>query len=243
MHNLCNAHVVLIICLMPCPTQLADASDPSSCSGKIIECSWDSDSKLWVFMRVRTDKSTPNDFNTYKKVFICTVAFTSSDMFRVYAVNWYCCYWLLNQVMQSIRDNITEEDLLKGIDEAIHLPLYIERIQSDIRAHQQTASSQWKWCVIKINHVVSNSHTSQVLTQLLQLSTQGSKCVFATYIHITFFFFFSSLSCGYRSPKVGHFFNSKIFLQFLAVLHSFKIITFSMNLQIRKLYFYSCMKM
>lgn len=48
-------------------------------SGKIIECSWDSEKREWVYMRIRTDKSTPNDFNTYKKV------------------------------MKSIEDNITEK--------------------------------------------------------------------------------------------------------------------------------------
>ena len=42
--------------------------DPSFYSGKIVECSWDSDEQVWVCMRIRTDKTTPNDFNTYKKV-------------------------------------------------------------------------------------------------------------------------------------------------------------------------------
>lgn len=46
----------------------ADDSDPASFSGKIIECSWVSEEDIWVCMRVRTDKATPNDFNTYKKV-------------------------------------------------------------------------------------------------------------------------------------------------------------------------------
>lgn len=46
----------------------AEGSDPLLYSEKIIECSWDSDKQKWVFKRVRTDKSTPNDFNTYKKV-------------------------------------------------------------------------------------------------------------------------------------------------------------------------------
>ncbi|KAJ4834833.1 hypothetical protein Tsubulata_026289 [Turnera subulata] len=71
-----------------------DASHSFSYSGRIIECYWDPDRKLWIFMRVRTDKSTPNEFNTYKKV------------------------------MRSIRDNITEEVLLKEIDHTIRLPMY-----------------------------------------------------------------------------------------------------------------------
>ncbi|KAH9608157.1 hypothetical protein KSS87_015409 [Heliosperma pusillum] len=40
---------------------------PSSYAGKIIECSWDSEEDVWVCMRVRVDKSTPNEFNTYRK--------------------------------------------------------------------------------------------------------------------------------------------------------------------------------
>jgi len=47
---------------------LADGSDPASFSGKIIECSFDSEENAWMLMRVRTDKNTPNEFNTYRKV-------------------------------------------------------------------------------------------------------------------------------------------------------------------------------
>ncbi|AAD56326.1 putative mRNA capping enzyme, RNA guanylyltransferase [Arabidopsis thaliana] len=45
-----------------------DDSDPAEYSGKIVECSWDQDEKVWVSMRVRVDKSTPNDINTFRKV-------------------------------------------------------------------------------------------------------------------------------------------------------------------------------
>ncbi|KAG4403438.1 hypothetical protein GLYMA_01G111200v4 [Glycine max] len=48
--------------------EFTDGSDPSLYSGKIIECSWDFDKLEWKFMRIRTDKSTPNEFNTYRKV-------------------------------------------------------------------------------------------------------------------------------------------------------------------------------
>ncbi|XP_050236991.1 uncharacterized protein LOC126686796 isoform X2 [Mercurialis annua] len=89
-----------------------DAIDASSCSGKIIECSWDPERQLWIYMRIRTDKSTPNEFNTYRKV------------------------------MRSIRDNITEEVLFKEIDEILHLPMYADRIQNDIKAHQNTVSAR-----------------------------------------------------------------------------------------------------
>ncbi|XP_020541000.1 mRNA-capping enzyme isoform X2 [Jatropha curcas] len=91
-----------------------DASDLSLYSGRIIECSWDSERQVWIFMRIRTDKSTPNEFNTYRKV------------------------------MRSIRDNINEEVLFKEIDEIIRLPMYADRIQNDIKAHQNRTSARHK---------------------------------------------------------------------------------------------------
>lgn len=81
--------------------------DPLVYSGKIVECSWDFEEKVWVFMRVRTDKSTPNEFNTYMKV------------------------------MRSIRDNITEEVLLNEMNDIIRLPLYELRVGNDRKANQQ----------------------------------------------------------------------------------------------------------
>ncbi|KAJ4898297.1 mRNA capping enzyme family protein [Raphanus sativus] len=81
-----------------------DDSDPAEYSGKIVECSWDQDEQVWVSMRVRVDKSTPNDINTYRKV------------------------------MRSIKDNITEEVLLQEIREIIRLPMYADRIQMDSKA-------------------------------------------------------------------------------------------------------------
>ncbi|XP_024013892.1 mRNA-capping enzyme isoform X2 [Eutrema salsugineum] len=81
-----------------------DDSDQSSYNGKIVECSWDKEKKVWVSMRVRADKTTPNDINTARKV------------------------------IKSINDNITEEVLLEEIREIIRLPMYAERIQSDLRA-------------------------------------------------------------------------------------------------------------
>ncbi|XP_024015070.1 mRNA-capping enzyme isoform X2 [Eutrema salsugineum] len=81
-----------------------DDSDPAEYSGKIVECSWDQDEKVWVSMRFRVDKSTPNDINTYRKV------------------------------MRSIKDNITEEVLLQEIREIIRLPMYADRIQMDSKA-------------------------------------------------------------------------------------------------------------
>ncbi|XP_043711172.1 mRNA-capping enzyme-like isoform X3 [Telopea speciosissima] len=82
------------------------ASDPSAFSGKIIECSWDSEEEVWLCMRIRTDKATPNDFNTYKKV------------------------------LRSIKDNITEDVLLNEIGEIVRLPMYADRIRNDSKAAQ-----------------------------------------------------------------------------------------------------------
>ncbi|RAL39285.1 unnamed protein product [Cuscuta campestris] len=86
-----------------------DSPDPSEFSGKIIECSWDSDNQVWVCMRVRVDKGTPNEFNTYRKV------------------------------MRSIKDNITEEILLAEIHDIVRLPMYADRIESERQAHQQSS--------------------------------------------------------------------------------------------------------
>ncbi|XP_052172347.1 uncharacterized protein LOC127788268 [Diospyros lotus] len=90
----------------------SDDSDPASYSGKIIECSWNSEDDVWVCMRIRTDKATPNDFNTYKKV------------------------------MRSIRDNITEDVLLNEIGEIICLPMYADRIHNDSKAHHHSTSAR-----------------------------------------------------------------------------------------------------
>ncbi|KAK8597889.1 hypothetical protein V6N13_095284 [Hibiscus sabdariffa] len=74
--------------------EFRDGLDPDSYSGMIIECFWDSKKQMWVYMRKRSDKSSPNDFNTYMKV------------------------------MRSINDNITADILLKEIDEMVTLPMY-----------------------------------------------------------------------------------------------------------------------
>ncbi|KAL8509189.1 hypothetical protein ACS0TY_016394 [Phlomoides rotata] len=87
-----------------------DGPDASAYSGKIIECSWNSEENAWVCMRVRVDKGTPNEFNTYRKV------------------------------MRSIKDNITEEVLLNDINEIIRLPMYADRIQTESKAQQHIPS-------------------------------------------------------------------------------------------------------
>ncbi|CAO2824135.1 unnamed protein product [Amaranthus hypochondriacus] len=78
-------------------------ADPSLYAGKIVECSFDLDKGVWVFMRVRTDKDTPNAYNTYL------------------------------QVMQSIKDNITEEVVLNEIEQIVRLPMYADRDLIDSR--------------------------------------------------------------------------------------------------------------
>ena len=42
----------------------------------------------------------------------------------------------LLQVMRSIRDNITEDDLLNEIYEIIRLPMYADRIKAENKANQ-----------------------------------------------------------------------------------------------------------
>ncbi|MCL7021446.1 hypothetical protein MKW94_013795, partial [Papaver nudicaule] len=80
---------------------LKNGEDPSELSGKIIECAWDSEEQVWNCMRVRVDKSTPNDINTYSKV------------------------------MQNIKDNIRVVDLLEEIGEIVCLPMYADLIRND----------------------------------------------------------------------------------------------------------------
>ncbi|XP_057803453.1 uncharacterized protein LOC131018766 [Salvia miltiorrhiza] len=82
-----------------------DGPDASAYNGKIIECSWNSEEDVWVCMRVRVDKGSPNEFNTYRKV------------------------------MRSIKDNITEDVLLNEINEIIRLPMYADRIQNESKVH------------------------------------------------------------------------------------------------------------
>lgn len=78
-----------------------DGEDPSSFSGKIIECSWNGDEGTWQYMRIRADKATPNGWHTYLKV------------------------------MRSIEDNINQDIILEEIADIIHLPMYADRIKQE----------------------------------------------------------------------------------------------------------------
>lgn len=68
--------------------------------GKIIECKFEDDQ--WKFMRVRTDKSYPNSYNTAK-----------GCLFEV-LVHLY--FLLVSAVCGSIQDPVTKEKLLDFIE-------------------------------------------------------------------------------------------------------------------------------
>lgn len=71
-------------------------ASPELYNGRIIECAWDGDLQAWSFMRERRDKTLPNAETVYEKV------------------------WA------SIKDNITEEDLLLEIEQALKKGVYDE---------------------------------------------------------------------------------------------------------------------
>ncbi|CAF2011718.1 BnaC07g49450D [Brassica napus] len=81
--------------------------EPGRYSGKLLECFWDKEDKVWVPMRVRVDKSQPNGMGTFRGV------------------------------MKSINDGITKEVLLKEIKEIVRLPMYVERIRVDTLAAER----------------------------------------------------------------------------------------------------------
>jgi mRNA-capping enzyme len=47
--------------------------------------------------------------------------------------------------MRSIKDNITEEDLLNEINEIIRLPMYADRIKTDSKATQHANAAKRRW--------------------------------------------------------------------------------------------------
>ncbi|RWR79582.1 Dual specificity phosphatase [Cinnamomum micranthum f. kanehirae] len=89
----------------PIGLKITGEFDISVYSGKIIECNWDWEKQCWAFMRIRTDKATPNDLRTF------------------------------NKVKRSIKDNITEEVVLTEIKEIVSLPMYADRINNDKKGH------------------------------------------------------------------------------------------------------------
>lgn len=124
-----------------------DGSDPASYSGKIVECSFNTEEQVWVSMRVRTDKNTPNDIKTYRKVthlsiiYFLFLSFLPVNILNIYIYTYFLLVYEKNQVLQSINDNITEDVLLNEIYEIIRLPMYADRIRSDSKAAQQHANA------------------------------------------------------------------------------------------------------
>lgn len=74
--------------------EFRNGEDMGEYAEKIIECSWDPEHQVWVFMRERKDKTTPNAWFVYEKVY------------------------------KSIEDNIEEAELLDVFAQVIHLPPY-----------------------------------------------------------------------------------------------------------------------
>lgn len=66
----------------------------ASFNGKILECRWNFEQRVWEFMRVRLDKNLPNAWGVYQSV------------------------W------KSIEDDITMDELLQVIDKDVQLPVY-----------------------------------------------------------------------------------------------------------------------
>ncbi|RVX06080.1 hypothetical protein CK203_018720 [Vitis vinifera] len=74
--RLYGAELHVVLCILSQYLGISDGLDPTSYHGKIIECSWDFDAREWSFMRVRIDKSTPNEFGTYMKVQLIAIVFS-----------------------------------------------------------------------------------------------------------------------------------------------------------------------
>eukprot|EP00271_Cylindrocystis_brebissonii_P018745 TRINITY_DN5443_c1_g1_i1.p1 TRINITY_DN5443_c1_g1~~TRINITY_DN5443_c1_g1_i1.p1 ORF type:complete len:787 (-),score=173.00 TRINITY_DN5443_c1_g1_i1:153-2513(-) len=87
-----------------------EGEDPSRMVKKVIECSCnDVEKNEWAFMKIRHDKPFANALNTYKKV------------------------------LASIRDNITEDVLLKEVSRVCALPMYEERNKEEARKQHRPA--------------------------------------------------------------------------------------------------------
>ncbi|PSC72146.1 mRNA-capping enzyme isoform X1 [Micractinium conductrix] len=74
--------------------EFPEGEDPELYDMRIIECSYDPQKQVWLYMRERKDKETPNAMHVYESV------------------------------VRSIEDNIKEEELLQYIEQVLRLPLY-----------------------------------------------------------------------------------------------------------------------
>ena len=54
--------------------QFPEGEEAKDFEGKIVECAWDGEKGVWTFMRIRSDKLTPNAYHVYEKVMqVCIV--------------------------------------------------------------------------------------------------------------------------------------------------------------------------
>ncbi|BDA47945.1 mRNA-capping enzyme [Coccomyxa sp. Obi] len=96
---------------LPLPgARLAEGPDVKALENLIVECAWDGEAGEWRFMRTRSDKDTPNAYHVYEKV------------------------------MQSIQDNITQDDLHAEIQAALQLSVYAKDV-ADAKRHAAAAAA------------------------------------------------------------------------------------------------------
>jgi len=86
------------------PVVFDNEEDKDLYDGKIIECAYDKDNDRWTFLRERVDKSLPNAYTVYEKV------------------------------LKSIRDNITQEELIDRMLELFSVSDLYERDRQKLAA-------------------------------------------------------------------------------------------------------------
>lgn len=83
-----------------------EGEEPEIFHQRIVEASFDAERGVWVFMRERRDKATPNAYHVYESV------------------------------ARSIQDNIREEELLESVHESLQEPIYARDIAKAPPARQ-----------------------------------------------------------------------------------------------------------
>lgn len=92
-----------------------EGEDPGMYNGMIVECAYDLEQQSWVFMRTRRDKNVPNARRVFDSVF------------------------------RSIKDNITEADILKCVHDSLTSKVYkkdVEAAAEKAKLKQQAGSGQ-----------------------------------------------------------------------------------------------------